>query len=329
MRSIVITDPGPSSKLELVERPTPRPSPGEVLVRVRAVGVNRADLHQRRGRYPAPDGAPQDVPGLEFAGEVAEAGEGVTDWAPGARVFGITAGGAYAEYLTVHAGTLAPIPDVLDWVSAAAVPEAFITAFDALVTQGGLRSGERVLITAVGSGVGLAAIQVARAMGAVPYGTTRTPDKLERARQVGLADGLLTADGPDGIAAAMREWTRGAGADIVLDLLGGPYLPAAIDALSARGRLFLVGIIAGRRAELELGTILGKRLTIRGTILRSRSLAEKIAVTRAFSTHLIPLLEDGRIRPVVDAVLPLEQAGLAHELMESNGTFGKVVLEVS
>ncbi|HEX5581634.1 MAG TPA: alcohol dehydrogenase catalytic domain-containing protein, partial [Gemmatimonadaceae bacterium] len=180
MRAVVITRPGPPEVLALVERPTPAPAPGEVVVRVHAAGVNRADLHQRRGHYPAPDGAPPDVPGLEFAGEVAETGEGVTDWKVGDRVFGITAGGAYAEYLRVHAGVLARIPDNLDWVSAAAVPEAFITAFDALVTQGALRAGERVLVTAVGSGVGVAAIQVTRALGATPYGTTRSPAKLER-----------------------------------------------------------------------------------------------------------------------------------------------------
>lgn len=315
--------------LELVERPTPTTRPGEVLVRVRATGVNRADLFQRRGFYPAPDGAPPDVPGLEFAGEVAEVGDGVTAWRMGDRVFGITAGGAYAQYLSVHAGTVARIPDGIDWVSAAAVPEAFITAFDALVTQGALRSGERVLITAVGSGVGLAAIQVTRAMGAVPYGTTRSPAKLERAREIGLVDGMVCADGPGGMAAAMREWSRGSGADVVLDLVGGPYVPAAIDALAARGRLFLVGTIAGRRVELELGPVLSKRLTIRGTVLRGRPISEKIAAVRAFSTHLVPLLEDGRIRPVVEAVFPLEQAREAHELVESNRTFGKVVLEVS
>lgn len=328
MRSVVITAAGGPEVLRVEERPVPEPAPGAVLVRVRAAGLNRADLHQRRGLYPAPEGVPQDVPGLEFAGEVAALGDGVADWKVGERVFGITAGGAYAEYLTVHAGTLARIPEILDWATAAAVPEAFITAFDALVTQGALRSGERVLITAVGSGVGLAAVQVTRAMGALPFGTTRSRDKLEGAREFGLANGLVTADGPDGMAGAMREWTRGAGADIVLDLVGGPYVPAAIDALAVRGRLFLVGMVGGRRAELDLGPILAKRLTIRGTILRGRPLAEKIATTRAFSTHLVPLLEDGRIRPIVDAVFPLEQAGAAHALVESNGTFGKVVLEV-
>lgn len=330
MRAVFFPHPGPEDVLQVTERPTPEPQPGEVLVRVRAAGVNRADLLQRRGRYPAPDGAPPDVPGLEFAGEVAALGPGVSEWSVGDRVFGITAGGAYAELLRAHAGSIAAIPESLDWVQAAAVPEAFVTAYDALVTQGGLRRGERVVITAVGSGVGLAAVQVTLTMGGQPFGTTRSADKLERARAVGLEHGHVCDSGPEGLADAVRAWSGGAGtgADLVLDLVGGPYVPAAIDALGRRGRIMLVGLVGGSRAEVDLGLVLSKRLTIRGTVLRSRPIAEKIAVMRAFATHVVPLLADGRLRPIVDATFPLEMAAEAHRLVESNGTFGKVVLEV-
>jgi NADPH2:quinone reductase len=326
VRLVVIPRPGPPEVLELVERPIPTPAPGEVLVRVRAAGLNRADLLQRRGHYPAPEGAPVDVPGLEFAGEVAVVGAAVTGWREGDRVFGIAAGGAHAEYLCAHPGTLAPVPEAMDWASAAAVPEAFITAFDALVTQGAMRAGERVLVTAAGSGVGIAAVQVARAMDAIPYGTSRTADKLDRARAYGLEDGVACPDGAEGMVDAVRRWTGGAGVDLVLDLVGGPYVPAAIDALAPRGRLFLVGLVAGARTELALGSVLAKRLTIRGTVLRGRPLAEKIAVTRAFATHVVPLLADGRLRPVVETTFPLERVREAHALLESNATFGKVVL---
>jgi NADPH:quinone reductase-like Zn-dependent oxidoreductase len=266
------------------------------------------------------------VPGLEFAGEVAAVGASVTDWREGDRVFGITAGGAHAEYLCAHPGTLARIPDELDWVNAAAAPEAFITAFDALVTQGALRSGERVLVTAAGSGVGLAALQVARALHAVPYGTSRTASKLDRAREYGLEAGVTCADGAGGLPEAVREWTRGAGVDLVLDLVGGPYVPAGIEALALRGRLMLVGLVAGRTVELALGDVLARRLTIRGTVLRGRPLSEKIAVTRGFVSHVVPMLADGRLRPVIETTFPLEQVREAHALLESNSTFGKVVL---
>jgi putative PIG3 family NAD(P)H quinone oxidoreductase len=327
MRAVVITAPGGPDVLAVADRPVPRPAPGEVLVRVRAAALNRADLLQRRGAYPAPTGAPADVPGLEFAGELVEAElAGGEQWRPGDRVFGIVAGGAQAEYLCVHAGLLARIPPELDWVAAAAVPEAFITAFDALVTLGQLRTGERVLVHAVGSGVGLAAVQVACAVGAVPYGTSRTPGKIERAHALGLADGLALPDGPEALAERVRAWTGGRGVQVVLDLVGGPYVPVGLASLAERGRLVLVGLVAGRRAEVDLGLVLSRRLTVHGTVLRGRSLAEKVAVTRTFAAQVVPLLADGRLRPVVDATFPLDSVRLAHERLESNETFGKVVL---
>jgi NADPH:quinone reductase-like Zn-dependent oxidoreductase len=218
------------------------------------------------------------------------------------------------------------VPPELDWTSAAAAPEAFITAFDALVTLGGLRAGERVLVHAVGSGVGLAAVQVARAVGAVPNGTSRTPEKIERARDLGLADGAALPDGPSALAERVRGWTGGRGVHVVLDLVGGDYVPAGLEVLAERGRLVLVGLVAGRRAEVDLGRVLARRLTVHGTVLRARALAEKMAVTRTFAAQVVPLLADGRLRPVVDSTFPLDDVRLAHERLESNATFGKVVL---
>ena len=328
MRAVVMTRPGGPEVLAVEERPVPTPAPGEVLVRVRAAALNRADLLQRRGRYPAPKGAPADVPGLEFAGEIADVGQVVGEWRAGDRVFGIVAGGAQAEYLCVPAALLARVPPTLDWASAGATPEAFVTAFDALVTLAGLRAGERVLIHAVGSGVGLAAVQIARALGAVPYGTSRTADKIERARELGLAGGAALPDGPAALADEVRAWTAGRGVHVVLDLVGGDYVPVGLASLEERGRLVLVGLVAGRTVEVDLGVLLARRLTVHGTVLRARAIEEKAAATRAFATHVVPLLADGRLRPVIDSVFPLDEVRRAHERLESNGTFGKVVLVV-
>ncbi len=326
MRAVVITRPGGPDVLEIREHPIPRPSAGEVRVRVRAAGINRADLLQREGRYAAPPGVPADIPGLEFAGEIVELGPEVNEWRLGELVFGIVAGGAQAEFLCTAASTLARIPDSLDWVDAAAVPEAFITAHDALFTQGLLIAGERVVVHAVGSGVGLAAAQLCDAFGATVFGTTRTSEKLDRARAAAVRHGVVLEDGPEPLAAAVRAWSDGAGADLVLDLVGGNYVAAGLDSLASRGRLILVGLVAGRRAELDLGLLLSRRLTLRGTVLRSRSLQEKTAATAAFVRDVVPLLASGRVMPIVDRAYPLHEIGSAHARLASNETFGKLVL---
>src|SRR5207253_10634887 len=211
MRAVVITKPGAPEVLEVQETEAPRPGPGEVLVRVHASALNRADVLQRQGRYPAPPGAPQDIPGLEFAGEVAEQGDGATRWRAGQRVFGITAGGGHAEYLTSHERMLAEIPANVSWSEAAAIPEAFITAHDAFWKQAALVANETVLIHAAGSGVGLAAIQLVRAKGAIPYGTSRTAEKLERARGFGLEEGAVVSGDLEPLASQIQQWTQGTG----------------------------------------------------------------------------------------------------------------------
>jgi putative PIG3 family NAD(P)H quinone oxidoreductase len=328
MRAAVFTRPGGPEVLEVQERPTPVPAPTEILVNVRASALNRADLAQRAGNYPAPPGAPPDILGMEFAGEVAGVGANVTAWQPGDRVFGIVGGGGNAECLVTDAQSVARIPDRLSWIDAAAIPEVFITAHDALFTQAALQRNERVLIHAVGSGVGLAATQLVRAYGATPYGTARTADKIDRARDFGLEDGIVVGDDVSIIGTAFAGQTQGNGFEVTLDLLGGPYLAASIHAAARRGRIMLIGTIAGRNATVPAGMILGKRLSLRGTVLRARSVEEKRAVTAAFARDVLPLLASGTVRPTVDHVYELDEIRDAHERLASNATFGKVVLRI-
>jgi putative PIG3 family NAD(P)H quinone oxidoreductase len=329
MRAVKIVSHGGVEALEVreVERPA-EACADRVRVRVRAAGLNRADILQRMGRYPAPTGAVQDTPGLEFAGEVEQVGEEVRSWRVGQRVFGITAAGAQAEYIVVPQSALAEIPSNLDWAEAAAVPEVFITAHDALFTQARLEMGESMLVHAAGSGVGTAAIQLARAAGALPYGTSRTPGKTERARDYGLENGVAVGDDPARFVAAVREWTNGLGINVILDLVGGSYLSANLDALAPRGRLMLVGTTAGSSAPLEFGKVMGKRLRITGTVLRARSGEEKAEATRRFVAHVVPLLRQGIVRPVVDKIFSLDEVRAAHTYMESNKSFGKIILMI-
>ena len=325
MRAIAITKPGGPDVLALVERETPQPSRGEVRVRVRATAINRADLLQRMGAYPAPADAPPDIPGLELAGEVEALGPGVERLAVGDRVFGLVGGGAYAEQLVTHERALAKIPEGMSFEDAAAVPEAFITAHDAIVGHAGLTAGETLLIHAVGSGVGTAAVQLGRALGAFTIGTARTPDKLERAKALGLDAGVVAES--NRFADAVRA-VDPAGAHVVLELVGGGYLDEDLRCTRPLGRIVLVGLMAGVRSELDLGLILRKRLRIMGTVLRARPLEEKLAVMRTFEDQVVPLFARGKLRPVIDVVLPLDQAAQAHARMASNVGFGKIVLRV-
>ena len=330
MRAVVIVSHGGVEGIEVreVERPVAA-SADRVLVRVYAAALNRADVLQRRGFYPAPPGVVQDIPGLEFAGEVVEVGSEVRALAVGQRVFGITAGGAQAEYVLAPESTLVEIPSNLEWVEAAAVPEAFITAHDALFTQAHLEMGERVLVHAAGSGVGLAAIQLAHAGGAIVYGTSRTAEKLERARSFGLDEAVAVGNDPMSFAKAVREWTVEAGVDVIFDLVGGSYFAANLDALAKRGRLMLVGTTGGASAALDYGIMMRKRLSVMGTVLRARSTQEKAHATRRFAAHVLPLLSREIVRPVIDKVYSMGEVRAAHERMESNESFGKIVLKIA
>ena len=325
MRAYVVIGGG---GLSLRDVPLPVPAAGELRVRVRAFGVNRADLLQRRGLYPAPAGAPPDILGLEFAGEVDDvgpAGRRPGGLAVGDEVMGITAGGSYAEYLVVPTGHLMGMPAGYSFGEAAAVPEAFVTAFDAL-ERVALGAGEWVLVHAVGSGVGTAVLQLARARGARCVGTSRSPAKLDRARELGLDAGVNTAAGA--FVDEVRRVTGG-GAHAAVDLVGGSQFPRTLEALRPRGRLVLVGLTAGRTAEVDLGLVLRHRLRVEGTVLRSRSAEEKDDLVARFARAVLPLLEAGTVRPVVERVWPFADVESAHAMMAADANFGKLVVEVS
>ena len=305
----------------------PEPSGALVRVRVRACAANRADLLQARGNYPSPLGAPKDIPGLEFAGEVESLGPLVSGAVKvGDRVFGIVGGGGFAEYLVTHERLLAPIPSNLDFIEAAAVPEVFITAHDALETHAKLLPGRSVLIHAVGGGVGSAAVRIAHVMGCFTVGTARSAGKLERAKALGLDVGIDSTR--ENFAEVVRRETNGKGVHAVIDTLGGPALAQNLDALAPKGRLVAVGLLAGSQANLDMNMLLRKRITIVGTTLRARPLEEKIEATRRFAESVVPWLERGLVKPVVDSVFDLENVREAQERLLSNLGFGKVVLRV-
>ncbi len=324
MRAVVITRPGGPEVLEVQEVETPEPQGDEVRVQVRAAGINRADLLQRAGGYPAPPGAPGNIPGLEFAGIVDAVGPRVRQWRPGQRVMGLAGGGAQAEYILEPEGLLVEIPENLDFVQAAGIPEVFMTAHDALFTQAGLQMGERVLIHAAGSGVGTAAIQLAHATGATAYGTSRTPEKLERARPLGLDVALSDQN----FAAEVQRLTGGAGVNVVLDFVGATYLQQNLEALATWGRIVFLATMGGAQANINLGLVMGKRASLKGVTLRTRTLEEKMAVTRRFAAHVLPLLATGKVKPVIEKVYPLEQIGQAHAEMGENRNFGKLVVTI-
>ncbi len=326
MKGVYITEFDGAS-IELREVPElAKPTGSQVLVRVLAAGLNRADLLQARGLYPPPTGYSPNIPGLEFAGEVAAGGDDVKSLQIGDRVFGFTAGEAQAEYLLIDASLCAKIPDNLSFTQAAAVPEAFVTAHDAIITQGDLKSGDTLLIHAVGSGVGLAALQIAKAKDVTVVGTSRTADKLARCDEFGLDVGILT-DNEIKFAEQIADITDGKGADVILDLVGAAYFEQNLASLATRGKLILVGLTSGRTAEFNLGVALQKRAHIIGTVLRSRSTIEKAEATRRFADEVAPLIAGEIIKPNLDRVFVAEDVTAAYKYLESNESFGKVVLE--
>ncbi len=327
MKAVYIKEFGGPENLEIREVPDlSKPEASDVIVRVKAAGLNRADLIQRRGFYPPPAGYSPNIPGLEFAGEVVETGDRVADLSVGDRVFGITAGEAQAEFLTIDHRLLARIPANLSFTEAGVVPEAFITANDAVFTQARLKGEETLLIHAVGSGVGLAALQIGKAYGHFVFGTSRTAEKLSRCREFGL-DASVTVGSPPSFAKEVLSATDGHGADVILDLVGGAYFEQNLESIARKGRLMLVGLTSGAKAEFDLGMALSKRLTVTGTVLRARSIQEKAEATAAFVLTVIPLLTSGAVRPTVDRVFNFNDVRAAHEYLESNESFGKVVLE--
>jgi NADPH2:quinone reductase len=313
MRAVTIDD----GELEIREHPDPVPGSGEVLVRVRAAGLNGADMHQRRGLYPAPPGSPQDIPGLELAGEVAALGSGALRFGVGERVMGIVGGGGQAELAVVHERQLMPVPERLDWVQAGGTPEAFTTAHDAIFTQAGLRSGERLLVHGGAGGVGSAAIQLGRAVGARVTATVRDPAL--RGQVAALGANVIE---PEGFA-------KHGPFDVILELVGAPNLPDDLAALELWGRIAVIGIGAGAKADLHLGALMAKRARIHGSTLRPRPLEEKAATARALERSVLPLLASGELTVPIADTYPLEDAPRAYDRFEAGGKFGKIVLVVT
>lgn len=324
MKAVVITRPGGPEVLEIRDVETPQPVGEQVRVRVRASGINRAELLQRMGAYPAPAGSPQNIPGMEFAGEVDAVGPLVSKWKQGQRVMGLVGGGAQAEYVLIHEGLLVEIPANLDFIQAGGIPEVFMTAHDALFTQAGLQMGERVLIHAVGSGVGTAALQLAHATGATSYGTSRTPAKLEAARALGLDVGLSDQN----FAAEIQRLTNGEGVHVVLDFIGAPYLEHNLQSLALWGRLVFLATMGGTHSDINLGMLMQKRISMRGVTLRTRTLEEKMAVKRRFAAGVLPLLASGQVKPVIERVYSLEEIAEAHRTMGENRNFGKLIVKI-
>jgi NADPH2:quinone reductase len=327
MRAVTISRPGGPEVLELRTVATPVAGPDEVLVRVRASALNRADVLQRRGLYPAPPGVPPDIPGLEFSGEVEACGELVTTLQPGDRVMGIVGGGGHAEKLILHERLCLRVPPGMSFEDAAAVPEAFLTAYDALFLRGGLRPGEAVLLHAAGSGVGTAAAAIATVAGARVLALSRSADKRRRLEAMGVHR-VLDPEAPN-VAEAIRMAAGGDGVSLVIDLLGASTFALNLAVLAVRGRLVLVGTMGGAKVEADLGAILRKRLTVIGTVLRSRPIEEKIELVQSFAHTMLPLLASGSLHPVIDRVVPFEDAASAHAAMERNENFGKIVLRIS
>lgn len=326
MRAVVIPSYGDPEVLRLDEVADPVPGPDELLVAVHHTAVNRADILQRRGGYPDPSRAPgePEVPGLEYAGVVAAVGGRVTGWTPGDRVMGIESGGAYAELLTTHHRQALPVPASIDLGEAAAIPEVFLTAWDALVVQGGLTSGRWALVHAGASGVGTAAIQIARAIGARIAVTCSAP-KIDACRALG-ADLVLErspADWKAELAAAVPG-----GVDVVLDVVGGDEVDRNLASVRSEGTIVQVGLLGGGRTPVNVGLLLAKRATWIGTTLRARPLEQKIAISRRFAAEVLPLFDSGALRPVIDSRFPLGDVVAAHRLIEANSNVGKVLLDV-
>ena len=327
MRAAVVTKPGGPETFAVQDLPDPEPGPEEALVTVHASALNRADLLQRRGHYNPPPGIRADVLGLEMAGVIARVGERVSAWQPGDRVMALLGGGGYASRVAVHERQLMPVPASLSFEQAAAIPEVFLTAFDALFLQCELVSGEAALIHAAGSGVGTAAIQLVTLAGCRSFGTAGSDEKLARAAELGLDVGVNYRS--DDFAEVVAERTEGRGVDVILDVVGAPYWERNIASLAVRGRMVLVGTMGGGTLETNVGALMPKRLRVHGTVLRARPPEEKAALSQEFARRYLHHFATGWLVPVIDRVFPLEEVAEAHRYMESNANFGKIVLSIA
>jgi putative PIG3 family NAD(P)H quinone oxidoreductase len=326
MRAVAISEPGPSANLRPVRRPVPQPGPGEVLIRVAAAGVNRPDCLQRRGQYPPPPGV-SDLPGLEVAGTVAGLGDGAGELDLGDPVCALLAGGGYAEYCVAPAVQCLPVPAGLDMVSAAALPETVFTVWTNLFERGRLAAGETVLIHGGASGIGTTAIQLARAFGARVFATVGSDAKRVLCEELGAERAVNYRT--DDFAQVIRDCTGRHGVDVILDIVGASYLDTNLRLLAPDGRLVVIGVLGGAKAEINLARMLTGRLTVTASTLRARSPAEKGRIARALRDNVWPKLAAGDVRPVIQATFPLDEAWRAHEILEANQAMGKLVLTIA
>jgi putative PIG3 family NAD(P)H quinone oxidoreductase len=324
--AIEISKPGGPDVLVPVERPKPELAPGEVLIKVEAAGVNRPDVMQRMGQYPPPPGA-SDIPGLEVAGIIVKVAHGVSEWRMGDRVCALVAGGGYAEFCVVPAPQCLPVPRGLNFVQAAAVPETFFTVWTNVFERGHLKAGESILIHGGSSGIGTTAIQLSRAFGARVFATAGSAEKCAACVRLG-AERAFNYHESDFVA-AVKEATGGRGVDLILDMVGGDYVTRNIEALATEGRLVQIGLLGGYRAQVNLIALMQRRVTLTGSTLRSRSVAEKAAIAAALRQHVWPLLESGAVKPVIYKTFPLREAAEAHRVIDASEHIGKLVLLVS
>jgi putative PIG3 family NAD(P)H quinone oxidoreductase len=325
MLAIEIREPGGPEVLVGAQRPTPVPAAGEVLIKVAAAGVNRPDVFQRLGRYPPPPGA-SDIPGLEVAGRIEALGPSAGDWKIGDAVCALIAGGGYAEYCTAPAPQCLPVPRGLDMTAAAALPETFFTVWTNVFERGRLQAGESILIHGGSSGIGTAAIQLARARGSRVFATAGSAEKCAACERLGADRAVNYRD--EDFTAAISDATGGRGVDVVLDMVGGDYFAKNVDVLAVEGRLVEIATLKGAKAEVNIQTIMQRRLTITGSTLRARPIAEKGVIAAAVKRHVWPLLESGAVKPIIHATFSLSDAASAHRLMESSAHIGKIVLTV-
>jgi len=324
MKAVIITRPGAPEVLQLTERPKPEISANEVLVKVAAAGVNRPDVAQRKGHYPPPANAPQDIPGLEIAGIISQAGANVTRWKIGDRVCALVTGGGYAEYCNVPAGQCLPVPDELTMIEAASLPETYFTVWSNVFDRGRLQPGETLLVHGGSSGIGVAAIQMAKAMGNTVYVTAGSDDKCRFCEELGATKAINYRT--ENFKEVIQQLTDNRGVDVILDMIGGDYTTPNLQSLAEEGRLVLINMMLGKDVSIDLSLIMRKRLTITGSTLRARDVAFKTAVAQNLENNIWPFLSQGKIRPVIYKVFPGAQAAEAHQLMESSEHMGKIVL---
>jgi NADPH2:quinone reductase len=325
MKAIVITQPGAPEVLQLDERPSPTFSADEVFVKVAAAGINRPDVFQRKGNYPPPAGAPQDIPGLEIAGTIIEVGPNVIRWKIGDKVCALVMGGGYAEYCNVPAGQCLPIPENLSFIEAASLPETFFTVWSNVFDRAHLHKGESLLVHGGSSGIGVTAIQMAKALGSTVYATAGSDEKCKFCEELGAAKAINYKT--ENFADVIKQLTNNKGVDVILDMIGGDYTAPNLQSLAEDGRLVFINTMKGKDVNIDLSVVMRKRLIITGSMLRSREVSFKAAIAQNLEKNIWPLLKSGEIKPIIYKVFPAGQAAAAHRLMESSEHIGKIVLD--